>query len=154
MQNCLAQVVPAEATANRLICLSDSPNQIRGSHRTSARTRHNASHELRRLTRKRFVFDIIVRSMQEITDACPLGGLLRAATDCLHSYKTVVWTTAACSCCGKLSMPVLCTERLDVNDPAEARLSRGRILQQTTVSTSFPSVSAVASRISVIEVHH
>jgi hypothetical protein len=51
-------------------------------------------------------------------------------------------------------MPVLCTERLDVNDPAEAQLSRGRIVQQTTVSTSFPSVSAVASRISVIEVHH
>jgi hypothetical protein len=49
---------------------------------------------------------------------------------------------------------VLCTERLDINDPAEAQLSRGRIVQQTTVSTSFPSVSAVASRISVIEVHH
>lgn len=82
MQNCLAQVVPAEATANRLICLSDSPNQIRGSHRTSARTRHNASHELRRLTRKRFVFDIIVRSMREIADACPL----RAAVVRLAAY--------------------------------------------------------------------
>jgi hypothetical protein len=82
MQNCLAQVVLAEATTNRLICLSDASNKNSGSHRTSARTRHISSHELLWLTHKRFVFDIIVRSMREIADACPL----RAAEVRLAAY--------------------------------------------------------------------